>query len=254
MFSEERQRRIMEQLRKDGRVVARKLAEQFQVSVDSIRRDLDTLEQQGLLKRTHGGAVLLSEVRLMPPAPEDRYAPAEPWEDAIAREAALRIERNMTVFIGGGRLHVLMIRHLPREFSFTVVTNSLRTADALRQLDHVDTYLVGGQVKPSGNITDSLSVQFLRQFSLDLFFATGGGFSGRGISTATPEVALAQREAARLARKVIALIPHTRFGVDAFALSLKPDELDLVITDRETLEEEIARITELGVEVLVAGE
>ena len=63
MFTEERRERILELLNTDGRVIAKELAERFDMSIDSIRRDLSIMEKDGLLKRTHGGAIELTRVR-----------------------------------------------------------------------------------------------------------------------------------------------------------------------------------------------
>jgi DeoR/GlpR family transcriptional regulator of sugar metabolism len=252
MFSEERQQEILDLLKKQGRVLVKDLAEHFGVSVDSIRRDLAFLEEKGLLKRTHGGAIPLAPVRQLPLSPEFRYADPKPWEEAIARVAASYVKADMAVFIWGGRLPVLMLPFLPEDVPLTVVTNSLTVAQSLRERKQTDTYLVGGRVKPSGNITDVLAMEQAGKFSLDVCFGTGGGFSERGVSTATPEVAAFGRKIAEQARRNILLIPHDRFGVDAFAHSVELSMIDLVITDEQTPAEAIARIRERGVEVVVA--
>ena len=91
-------------------------------------------------------------------------------------------------FIGGASIHYAMLKYLP-ETSFTVVTNALEIASTLREYKNIDTYLIGGKVKPSGNMTDTLASELISRLSIDLYFSTGGGISLNGISTATPEVA-----------------------------------------------------------------
>ena len=80
-----------------------------------------------------------------------------------------------------------MLKYLP-ETSFTVITNALEIASTLREYKNIDMYLIGGMVKPSGNMTDTLASELISRFSIDLNFS-GGGISLNGISTATPEVA-----------------------------------------------------------------
>src|SRR3954471_16614640 len=100
MFAEERRQKIWELLQKRQRVLAKELAEMFGVSVDSIRRDLSIMEEQGLLKKTHGGAIPIPKVRTLPPPPAIRYGKASPYIRAIAKMAASYIQEGDTVFIG----------------------------------------------------------------------------------------------------------------------------------------------------------
>ena len=72
-------------------------------------------------------------------------------------------------FIGGASIHYAMLKYLP-ETSFTVVTNALEIASTLREYKNIDTYLIGGKVKPSGNMTDTLASELISRFSIDLNF------------------------------------------------------------------------------------
>ena len=188
MFTEERRERILELLNTDGRVIAKELAERFDMSIDSIRRDLSIMEKDGLLKRTHGGAIELTRVRNLVAEPAKRYSDSSIYEDTIAKVAASYIQEDDSIFIGGASIHNAMLKYLP-EVSFTVITNSIEIAGHLREYKNIDTYLIGGKVKPSGNITDTFASELISRFSIDFYFSTGGGISLQGISTATPEVA-----------------------------------------------------------------
>ncbi|MED3282350.1 DeoR/GlpR family DNA-binding transcription regulator, partial [Bacillus thuringiensis] len=154
MFTEERREKILELLNTDGRVIAKDLAERFDMSIDSIRRDLSIMEKDGLLKRTHGGAIELTRVRNLAAEPTKRYSDSSIYEDTIARVAVSYIQEGDSIFIGGASVHNAMLKYLP-EVSFTVITNSIEIAGYLREYKNIDTYLIGGKVKPSGNITDT---------------------------------------------------------------------------------------------------
>ncbi|MCZ8515170.1 hypothetical protein O9H85_22665 [Paenibacillus filicis] len=95
-----------------------------------------------------------------------------------------------------------MLKFLP-DVSFTVVTNSIKVADTLKDRESLDVYLVGGKVKSTGNITDALANEFLQQFTIDICFVAGGGISKNGISTTTPEVAALGRTVVRTSRRNI---------------------------------------------------
>ena len=93
--------KILELLKKDGRVIAKDLAENFDMSIDSIRRDLSIMEKDGLLKRTHGGAIELARVRNLAADPFERYSNGSIYEDAIAKIAASYIQEGIPFLLVG---------------------------------------------------------------------------------------------------------------------------------------------------------
>jgi DeoR/GlpR family transcriptional regulator of sugar metabolism len=161
LFSDERRDKILDLLQKNGRVLAKDLADIFDLSIDSIRRDLSIMEEKGLLKRTHGGAIPAPKVRNTPLPPALRYGDGAPHQNAISKLAASFIQEKDTVFIGSAGIHYGMLKYLP-DVPFTVVTNSIKVADTLKDREPLDVYLVGGKVKSTGNITDALANEFLR--------------------------------------------------------------------------------------------
>jgi DeoR/GlpR family transcriptional regulator of sugar metabolism len=251
MFSEERREKILDLLKNEGRVLAKELSEALQVSIDSIRRDLSSMEDNGLLKRTHGGAIPVTEVRKGPAANAERFGEGSKYERAIAREAVKWIKERDTIFMSGGGVHHELLKHLPNT-PLTVVTNSLVTADVLRQRENVDVYVIGGKVKNSGNMTDAIAMNALNQFTFDLAFVTGGGISERGITTATPEVAAFMSAVGKVSRKSVGLFPHYKVGVNAFAQVGPAAGLDAVITDEESPREHLQALEQQNVKVIIA--
>ncbi|PEF36274.1 DeoR/GlpR family DNA-binding transcription regulator [Bacillus wiedmannii] len=252
MFTEERRGKILELLKKDGRVIAKDLAESFDMSIDSIRRDLSIMEKDGLLKRTHGGAIELTRVRNLAAEPTKRYHDSSIEEDAIAKVAVSYIQEDDSVFIGGASIHYTMLKYLP-EMSFTVITNSLEIASKLRDYKNVDTYLIGGKVKPSGNMTDTLASEMISRLSIDIYFSTGGGISLNGISNATPEVVYFGKAVSKIARRNICLAPHMKLGIDCFVKGESLSEIDLIITDEEASKETIQQFEKQGKEIVIAS-
>ncbi|GAB6455562.1 MULTISPECIES: DeoR/GlpR family DNA-binding transcription regulator [Bacillus] len=252
MFTEERREKILALLKKNGRVIAKDLAESFDMSIDSIRRDLSIMEKDGLLKRTHGGAIELARVRNLATKPLKRYSNGSVYEDAIAKIAASYIQEGDSVFIGGASIHYAMLKYLP-ETSFTVITNALEIASTLREYKNIDMYLIGGMVKPSGNMTDTLASELISRFSIDLNFSTGGGISLNGISTATLEVAFFSKTVSKIARRNICLAPHNKLGIDYFIKGESLIEIDLIITDSEASKETIQEFEKQGKEIVIAS-
>jgi DeoR family transcriptional regulator, fructose operon transcriptional repressor len=253
MFSDERRQEIVKMLDESGRVLAKDLASKFGMSIDSIRRDLSIMEEQGLLKRTHGGAIPVSEVRNMPRPPSIRYGEGSIYQNAIAKLASSYIKDNQTVFIGGAAIHYVMLKYLPKNIAFTVLTNSVEIAYHLRNCSNIQTYIIGGQVKSSGNITDALANEFARHFTVDLCFATAGALSAKGLSTATPEVAIFHKTIYNNSRKIIALMEHFKVGTDMFSGMYPIKNINTIITDEETTSEQVDLLKAQGVEVLIAA-
>mgnify|MGYP005753557095 CR=1 FL=1 len=253
LFTDERRGEILKVLEQDGRVLAKDLADQFNMSIDSIRRDLSIMEEQGLLKRTHGGAIPIASVRTMPRPPAKRFGDGTEHQNAIAKMAASYVKAHQTVFIGGASIHYVLLKYLPKDIPFTVLTNSLEVAYALRGSENISTFLIGGNVKTSGNMTDALANEFVRQFTVDLCFVTAGALSVKGLSTATPEVAIFYKTIYGNSKKLVAMFEHTKVGQEMFAGMYPVGKLDVVITDSETDKEKINALKAAGVEVLVAG-
>ena len=252
MFTEERREKILEMLEREGRVLAKELADEFGLSIDSIRRDLSIMEEQGLLKRTHGGAIPIGNVRTLPKPLSLRFGDGNAYQNAIAKKASSYIQEGQTVFVGGASTHFVMLKYLPRNIQFTVVTNSVEIAYHLREVENIQTYLIGGLVKSSGNITDAIANELARQFTIDVCFATAGGLSEKGLSTATPEVAIFHKTIYDNSKILVTLIEHSKFGIDMFSRMYPVEKLDVVITDEETTQDKIDSIKSRGVEVVIA--
>ncbi|MDP4084310.1 MAG: DeoR/GlpR family DNA-binding transcription regulator [Bacillota bacterium] len=255
MFAEERQRQILAKVKSLGRVIAKELAVEFQVSIDTIRRDLTTMEENGLLKRTHGGAVPLSKVRRFPMDNRIRYSEGTVHQNAIAELAVSYIEQGDTLFIGGASIHYILLKYLPVDRNYTVITNSLVIAEKLQHCSNIETYIVCGKVTSEEGIVDPLAMEFIRTLRIDTAFLTGGGISAKhGISSSTPEGSLFQRTVAEVSHQTICLANFDKVGAEFFSKTIDLKDLDILITDWEAPDEEIEEIQRLGVKVLLAKE
>lgn len=255
MFAEERRGQILSRVKSLGRVLAKELAEEFQVSIDTIRRDLTAMEEEGLLKRTHGGAVPLSKVRRFPIDDKIRYSEGTEHQNAVAKLAVSYIEQGDTLFIGGASIHYILLKYLPVDRNYTVITNSLVIAEKLKSYSNIETYIVCGKVKGEEGIVDPLATDFVRTLRIDTAFLTGGGISAKhGLSSSTPEGAIFQRTVAEVSRRKICLANFDKMGAEFFAKTMDLKDLDILITDWEASMEEVEKIHQMGVKVLVAKE
>ncbi|MEA4826840.1 DeoR/GlpR family DNA-binding transcription regulator [Clostridium sp. JNZ J1-5] len=255
MFAEERREMILSMLKSKGRIFAKDLAEEFGISIDTIRRDLTTMEEQGLLKRTHGGAIPVSKVRRLPIDNKVRYSEGTEHQNAVAKLAAEYIDEGDTVFIGGASIHYILLKHLPLDKKYTVITNSLTIAEKLKSLNNVETYIVCGKIKSDEGIVDAVATEFIRNLRIDVAFLTGGGLSAKhGLSTTTPEGAIFQRTVAQVSRRKVCLANFDKVGTEFFSKTIDAKDLDIVITDWEAPDDEIEKIRGLGVKVIIAKE
>ncbi|WP_409291069.1 DeoR/GlpR family DNA-binding transcription regulator [Peribacillus sp. SCS-37] len=226
MFSEERKKRILDLLEKNERIQAKELASTLGVSIDSVRRYLTSLEKDGLLRRTHGGAVRSG-------LPASRETEPDSGRDSsirtIARNAASYIKENDTIFIGSSELCQAIAEFLT-EKHITVVTNSAAAAARLSEEDHIDCYVLGGRVKKDGEISDPLLVSVLQNYHFDISFISGSGLTRSGLSTRDPETASVLRAAAKQARMTVCLIEGRSLGTASFVNVLPLSEIDKIIT------------------------
>lgn len=255
MFAEERRDKIQSLIRSTGRVFVKDLAEEFKVSIDTIRRDLKVMEEEGHLKRTHGGAIPYSKVRRSPIDDKIRYSEGTEHQNSVARLAATFIEEGDTVYIGGASIHYILLKYLPLDKEYTVVTNSIKIAEKLKVFNNIETYIVCGKIKHEEGIVDALATEFVKSLRIDVAFLTGGGLSSKhGLSSSTPEGAIFQRTVAEVSRKKICLANFDKIGIEFFSKTLDIKDLDLMITDWEASDQEIEKIKKAGVRVLVAEE
>lgn len=252
MFAEERRDKILSIVKTKGRVLAKDLAKEFGTSIDTIRRDLNVMEKHRLLKRTHGGAIPLSKVRRLPIDEKLRYNEGTQHQNAVAKIAVGYIDNGDTIFIGGASIHYVLLKYLPTDKNYTVVTNSLIIAQKLKSLSNIEAYIVCGNIKNEEGIVDPLATEFIRTLRIDIAFLTGGGISAQhGLSSATPEGAIFQKTVAQISRVKICLANFDKVGTEFFSKTLDVKDLDLVITDWEAPEEEVKKIQK-EVKVLIA--
>ena len=256
MFMEERHQEIAETIRTNGKITVAEIVETYGISDESARRDLRMLEQKGLCKRTHGGAIQPQQVNVFPPSDRDFEAmPVFPNYRAIARKAAAMIRENDTVYLCSGSFGFRLLEFLPRDFHYTLVINSVDLGKALRAFDNIDVYLAGGKMRRSGSIVDSLAAAFISHLHFDLCFLTGAGLTAEfGLSNGTDETAHFQRTVLKNSRRKCLLISSHKIGTDAFIKVCSADTFDTVITDWDCAEDHITALEELGTHVVIAEE
>lgn len=253
MLMEERQKEIAEWLEEKHTLTIAEITERYGISSESARRDLRILESKGLCKRTYGGALKAQQVSVRPP--QDRNfdeLPVFENYDKIAQKAASYIHKNDIVYLTGGSFGYLMLNHLPKDFFYTLVVNSIDLANRLRTMENIDIYMAGGKMRRSSSIVDTMATDFVSRLHFDLAFLTGGGLTADfGLSNGTDETATFQRKIIQNSRKKILLLPSQKIGVNAFIKVCDIDCFDLLITDWDCVEDELTKIEEKNIDVFI---
>lgn len=253
MFMEERHQKIAESIQANGSISIAEIVRDYQISDESARRDLRMLEQKGLCKRTHGGAVRPQQVSVRPPVDRD-YSKMPVFDNyrEIAREAAKQIREHDIVYLTGGSFGYIMLPFLPKEFPYTIVVNSIDIGKELRAWDNIEVYVTGGKMRPSGSMVDSLATAFVSRIHFDLCFITGAGLTAEfGLSNGTDETASFQRAVIKNSRQKVLLLPSAKIGKDSFIQVCPLDAFHRIITDWDCLEDQVAAIEQAGVTVTV---
>lgn len=254
MFMEERHMEIENILKTNGKITITEITQKYGISDESARRDLRLLEQKGICKRTHGGAILPQQVGLRPSSKRN-FETMPIWNNykKIVQEAVKLIHENDTIYITGGSFGYIMASSmLPRDIHYTVVVNSVDIAKALRDFENIDVYIAGGKMRQSGSVVDSLATEFVSRLHFDTCFLTGAGLTADfGLSNGTDETAAYQRAILKNSRKKYLLIPGSKIGTNAFIKVCEAELFDCVITDWDCIEEQVTAIEEKGVKVII---
>lgn len=256
MFIEERHQEIAETIKKDGKITIAAITNKYGISDESARRDLRLLEQKGVCKRTHGGAIAVGQVSVRPPV--DRNFDNMPIFDnyrEISRVAVQLIHENDTVYLTGGSFGYIMVSFLPKDIHYTVIVNSVDIAKELRSFDNIEVYIAGGKMRQSGSLVDSLANEFVNRMHFDICFITGAGLTvDFGLTNGTDETAAFQRTVIRNSRERCLLLPSAKVGVDSFIKVCDAESFDYIITDWDCVDDQIVAIKEKGIDIIVVEE
>ncbi len=253
LYAEERQQRILTQARGDGRVEVASLSAEFGVTQETVRRDLDRLERQGLLRRVHGGAIPSGHLSFEPGLSQ-RDALASSEKSRIARAAVSLLPREGTLLIDAGTSTARLAAALPEDSELTVVTNGLPIATALASRPAITVHLIGGRVRGRTLATvDTWALSTLTALNVDVAVLGTNGISvERGLTT--PDLAEAGVKAAMVAagRRVIVLADSSKVGLDQFARFAELTDVDTLVTDAGITAADHEAITTAGPHVVVA--
>lgn len=255
MIPAERQNLIREILQAQGVVKVSELSQRFGVAEVTVRRDLERLERDGVVERTHGGAVLSQRMRHEPLySDKDQLHRAE--KQAIGRAAAGLVDDGDTLLINSGSTTLQVMRHLAGKQNVRVITSNMGGPFAIRDAG-CEVILVGGTFRTQSNsLVGPLSAQTLRQvYGSKAFIGVDGISLKYGLTTpvlAEADVARTMIEQTRGA--VIVVAHHTKLGVVADFVTAPLSQVDVLVTDQGFDEAYREALEGVSIQIVVADE
>ncbi len=247
---------ILTALQKSGSVSVEDLSKELDVSLVTIRRDLDALQTQGLLRRTHGGAVSI-EPLFYEPFRNDRSFQAQVERCAeekrrIGRAAAALINEGEIIALTPGTTTTEVIRGIPLNRKITVVTSTVNVAMELSKRKDLEVFVTGGHLHGEWfSLIGPTAAQSLSHVLIHTLFVGADGIDPKcGVSCYSSDEAQLNSAMVRRSQRRIAVVDHSKFGVVAGWLICPTSDLHILITDSGATDEMIAPFEKAQVQVI----
>lgn len=255
MYAEERQQAMARSISHEGRLSVAQLAESFDVTTETVRRDLSSLERIGLVRRVHGGAVPASSLSVIESGVGERDRANTAAKDAIAAAALHQLPPPGSVIIlDAGSTTARLAAILPRDHRLTVVTHAVPVAARLAGLPHIELHLLPGRVRPTTHAavgTDTVAA--LHDLRADLaFLATNGISAGFGLTTPDRDEAATKRAIVGAGRRTVVLADSSKIGVETSQRFAAVGDVDVLVTDSGIARKDRRALEKAGLEVVVA--
>ena len=252
MFALERQKKILEVLSRDGAVSVSRLSEDLQVTEETVRRDLEKLEKQELLRRTHGGALPMddssSELSL-----KMRKSTNVSAKENLAKKATDMIVSGDTVFLDASTTTFYMAKELKkRKQKVTVITNSLRVINELEGCSSVKLIGVGGMVSENQSFVGRFAENCIAEnyFANKMFFSGKGMVRESGILESNDTECAIKQQMMKNSTKHYFICDKSKIGRIGFIKLADIENLNGIITDAKIDKEWKAELDEAGVELI----
>jgi DeoR family transcriptional regulator, aga operon transcriptional repressor len=253
MFKESRFQKIQEIVNKNGAVKVTELAEMLSVSAMTIRRDLQSMLDKGLIDRTYGGAVLSKEHNLLQTPILLRIQDQREEKQAIVREVAKMIKHGESIYIASGTTTYWLAKAIANRTDLTVVTNSLPIANLLIPFESVDLIVVGGFLRRKEfSLVGHFAERMVRDLRMDKVIIGCGGVSPEfGITNEYPEEMMMDRAYMSISDNVIMVADHTKIGRVTKSYTGPITAVRTIVTSSLASLETVEQLRHQGVEVIL---
>lgn len=247
----ERQTSIMERMAREATLEVVQLAREFDVSGETIRRDLSELEARGLVRKVHGAAVLPQA--LSDSSYQSRMKTNADGKNRIGRAVAGLVDNGDSLLIGTGTTATFVAQALRNHHDLTVVTNSVDVARILAFGKRNQIFMAGGQLSAEdGAALSQTAIEYVRQFRFKYAVFSAGGFDLEdGLTDFKAQEAEFTRAVIQRAETVILALDSSKFGRRAHARVVDLAGIDVLVTNSEPAEPYLRRLEEADVKVVV---
>lgn len=253
LFQGERQRQIASLTREKGRVEVSHLADMFQVTTETIRRDLSDLQRQKVVRRVHGGGIPW-ETSEFEPRVAVRADRNDDEKRRLARRAVEELPDHGSIIIDSGSTLTRFAEAVPDGPTLSVVTNSLSVAGALAERDSLEVVVTGGRLRKNTlAMVDQQAIDSVEPLTVDtLFISSDAATAHTGLTTPYRHEAALKQAMIGAARRVVALVDHSKFGKDEFTRFARWTDIDILITTSELAPGVRSEIEATGTTVVLA--
>jgi len=252
----ERRQSLLDILRKQPGLRVLELAKALDVSEGTVRNDLNALEEEGRVKRVHGGAVLNDQGQFQNNSFMRRYKQSEAAKIAIACEAAILVKDGDSILLDASSTAYYLARALSGRSRLRVMTNGFEVARELAQNSSNTVILIGGVVNnDSSSVTGLLSEQIIAEMHIEKAFFSCSGFSvERGMTEVHFEEAQLKRKAIESSKQVIALIDSSKFGKEDLTPFARLTQITRLFTDAGITSEWKTHLRSANIPFTICGE
>jgi DeoR family fructose operon transcriptional repressor len=255
MYAQERQQELANMVAHHRRVGVSQAADHFGVTTETVRRDLALLEQRGLVRRVHGGAVPASALTTIELAVAERDSAASAQKDQIALAARDLIPpAGGSIIVDAGTTTSRLARLIPPNIALTVVTNSVQIAAMLSSHPSVDLTMLGGRVRTrTGATIGRYAEEALSELRVDVSFIGTNGLS-LDVGLTTPDHDEAAVKAAMVAagRRVVVLADSTKIDYESLIRFARLDQMDALVTDDGVSKSTVQALETADIDVVIA--
>jgi len=251
MLAEERRRRLLGHISDHGIAQIGELCQTLHVSEATVRRDLNRLEEEGIVRRVHGGAALKQSQNDEPPAIQ-RAADFPAFKQLIGRAAAELVNDGETIVVTSGTTTEAMAPHLAAKSGLTVITNAINIAYQLSRFPHIAVIVPGGSLRHSEmSLLGHLTEDALSDLRADkIFHGTFGIDPDEGLTGTYLMEVQTDRRLMEVAGEVIILADHTKFAQKGPVRLAPINLISTVITDSRAPEEALTSLRARGIRVI----
>lgn len=254
MLALERRKRILERLSSDGAVMVSKLSTELGVTEETVRRDLEKLEAEELLRRTHGGALSMDEGS-HELSFERRKGLNVESKQALAKKAAEYIASGDTIFLDASTTTFYISKEIKNMKNVTVITNSIRVINELSGVEDIKVIAVGGIVSNNQSLVGAMTENYITEnfFADKMFFSSKGIGENAVVLESNEQECFIKQRMIKNARIRYYLCDKSKMGRVGYMKLTSFGEIDYLVTDIEKVSDFLKEtLDENGVEIIKA--